>query len=499
MSAEALVVAALLLFVGSFLLIFYHQYTANYLEMERRYRDAANEAASERNKNRELRRKIDQVTSELDIEKAQRVLGSTNLRQCGIDDLRDIVFPALRRLSVPFVDLASIFANIRRIFGQDQHPRTDFYSTILMAGDVTDYALDDSLQSPTSQASSAPNEFSLFTRDKTIGGPSEIEVHRWTPVNSELEDIVVKQLFVNDRGIFEQWMSEACELRSDVLRLLMYRAASGVYEIDVQSLFTVICAELLRWVPNAPVEIRPVNKVPLEANLNLKSDNGVYYDAVLRGFADVGMFSFQAMNIASAMLVSGEFKRFLRAMKQYKEKDQMLIEMIAVRQADPTRAYVKGFLTDIFALNIAIQDSDGVFYVAPRTCDHREFWIRFLFLLCDISEDQFKSSVLNHVHDIQAPERKKEKGRKASSGSESTIDQAHQESSSQTRRRRESSGGKKESGKKESGKKQVVINFKDWETEEEFDKIFTEQCVQVYRLYGREYLCEDTLRAAGEN
>jgi hypothetical protein len=419
------------------------------------------------------------------IANAKIVNSLANLKSCSLQHLLDEIFPALDTVSAPQVDLTEVLEKIRRTSGRRNYPKTDLYAAMPFAEDVPE-----DMGSPApSQRSSVPNAFSQFRRGVVHGGPNEFSVHRWIPDDRDLEAVVVKKIFNNDLASFQSWLDHAIALRGNALRLLSYKDydVSNILEIAYQWLFTVIFASLLRMLPGSKFQVLPVNKLALKVVLAVAGSPSGYVETELKGYADVGVFFVRDTPSVQSILVAGEFKRYLRSMTANQPKDQMLIEMMAVRANSTGRSFGKGFLTDIFALNIAVQDQNNAFYVAPRICDHRVFWVRLLFLLCDLSAKEFKQLVLYRVEDIDIlrEEENDESDEDASGGSFRSVNQTGGES-------RVLRSGAVKSGAMKAG---MELNFKDWELEEEFEELFTEQYIQANHLYGREYLCQETLNA----
>lgn len=141
-----------------------------------------------------------------------------------------------------------------------------------------------------------------------------------------------------------------------------------------------------------------------------------YEPATWAGFAGVGIVGRGARERSKPPpLVVGEVKPWLRGARAYQPKDQLLIEMEAMRAALQTNQknqkkhpFVRGFLTDLFAINVAIADARDtqavVFHVAPRVCAHRSYLLRLLFLLCEgVSTSQWESLLLSLETPVAKP------------------------------------------------------------------------------------------------
>ncbi len=402
------------------------------------------------------------------------------------------LFDSLDELGVPRVNTDSFFEKIRSIQGTETTPMSDLYASKGGNRAWTE-AQSDALQSD-SQKSSVQNDFSTFRRHWVEGGPSRFDVNHWIPNDAVLEQLVLEKLFNNDAGAFETWIKYAGQLRDQCLRFLSYaRFPTKIPEMTYQSLFIMVFAELLRELPCDKWNILPVNKLKLQVELAINRDSnpGQFIKTILSGFPDVGVFpNNQSFENAMLMKVTGEFKKFLRAFTEFHSKDQMLIELMACRQLNPERDYVKGFLTDIFALNIALQSKDGSFYVATRVCDNRTFFIRLLFLLIDLSEEDFEDLVLSRV-EVRESIKQDEKG--PAGINQSKVPTQSGRGTSQRKRR-------KNKGKQKSvvvDNAPYVIDFKADEEVEHFETLFNEHYIWAYRLYGKSYLCEESLRQVG--
>ncbi len=226
-----------------------------------------------------------------------------------------------------------------------------------------------------------------------------------------------------------------------------------------------------------------MNKLKLSAKLQVVE--GQYYvQQNLNGFADLGIFPNGGTRSVTSLKVVGEMKKDLRNPTAFQEKDQLLIEMTAIRQARPSTLHIKGFLTDIFAMNIAVQDIDGNLFVAPRVCDSRSFWIRLLFLLCDLSVDEFDKIVTRNAELAVDPnptvEERNEATRKKGTGGKP---------GSKTKPQRRMSSG----GKESHSTKKLSLNFKQQDIEDEFEELFTDHYRWAHKLYGELYLCDKEL------
>lgn len=145
--------------------------------------------------------------------------------------------------------------------------------------------------------------------------------------------------------------------------------------------------------------VQPIMGRPLYATIPIKgvdpNDLSVKYEnQTMKGFADVGIFARGTEKTANQRRVVVEIKKWLRGARAYRPQDQLIAEMEASRQAqargnnNTTKAekFVRGCLTDMFALNIAsayTTDSSVVFYMAQRVCAHRSYLLRLRFILCE--------------------------------------------------------------------------------------------------------------------
>ncbi len=408
----------------------------------------------------------------------------------------EALFALLPVVGAPYVDTTSILETIRKVRGEETVPKSDLYA---IHGGKKDLNQSDS-QPSESQKSSVKNDFSKFRRYWVEGGPSTFNVNHWSPDDAILEKLVLEKLFNNDGRELEKWLASGFHLRNECLRFLSYpELPNKIPEITYQSLFIMIFSKLLRELPHNRWNIKPVNKLKLQAELDINPDSnpGQFVKTVLNGYSDAGVFlENESSYNAISMKIKIEFKNYLRALTEFHSKDQLLIEMMACHQLDPERDYVKGVLTDIFALNVALQSKDGSFYVATRVCDNRAFFIRLLFLLIDLSEEEFKDVVLSHVkvHNSIA----KQDENVPSHTSQPEVPTISNPGTSTTQRK--GRGRSINKGQQSGGivdKATVVLDFKADEEVEYFDELFNEHYIWAYSLYGQSYLCEESLQRAG--
>jgi hypothetical protein len=153
------------------------------------------------------------------------------------------------------------------------------------------------------------------------------------------------------------------------------------------------------------LHIDAINRLQLCATLRMRTEvNGpVQKEKELRGYADVGFLSSVGVGADGGknIRVVGEMKANLRDPKAYAEKDQLLLEMEALYQLQPRgkrRSFVKGFVTDLFCLNMAVlrpaTRGRRDILMAPRVWEHRAYVVRLLFLLCDPLTPQLWDSAL---------------------------------------------------------------------------------------------------------
>ncbi len=404
----------------------------------------------------------------------------------------EALFALLPVVGASSVDTTSILETIRKVRGEETVPKSDLYA---IHGGKKDLNQSDS-QPSESQKSSVKNDFSKFRRYWVEGGPSTFNVNHWSPDDAILEKLVLEKLFNNDGRELEKWLASGFHLRNECLRFLSYpELPNKIPEITYQSLFIMIFSKLLRELPHNRWNIKPVNKLKLQAELDINPDSnpGQFVKTVLNGYSDAGVFlENESSYNAISMKIKIEFKNYLRALTEFHSKDQLLIEMMACHQLDPERDYVKGVLTDIFALNVALQSKDGSFYVATRVCDNRAFFIRLLFLLIDLSEEEFKDVVLSHVKVHNSIAKQDE-----NVPSHTRQPQVPTRTSTTQRKGRGRSINKGQQSGGIVDKATVVLDFKADEEVEYFDELFNEHYIWAYSLYGQSYLCEESLRRAG--
>ncbi len=482
--------------------ILYWQYTTiKTLRAEQRKMQEEEDAEETHDNSEE--EKIKGIYAEIERLKAERerinamstiVLAQSTLSNITLQTLTEDVIPAMKILGTTPVNLDEIIDYINRVPMGSSRPKTDYYASLTLIEPGGSEEGEDN-QASESQASSVPNDFSKFNRMKVNGGSTPFVVHRWIPDDARMEKLVCDKLFGGNRDRMESVLLFGSELRANALMLLhntSHRVGKiNVPEMGYQNLFSEIVQGIFNH-GNIPFDVMSVNQMKLTAKLNIQSedDPGTYANSTLGGYADLGFFrKSSALPLKPQhMVVCGEKKKNLRKMTAYQQKDQLLIEMMACRQmSHPRRRYVKGFLSDIYALNIAVQDENRDFYVAPRECHHRPYFIRLFYLLCELTDKEFNETVLKHVIDlpieVQGVHKKKYSLKRSATNKQSNCNKKK----------------KKLCGKKKTMNSisENFIDFKAGDEQEYFDEIFREQMIMSYHRCGREYLCEEALLRLG--
>lgn len=253
-----------------------------------------------------------------------------------------------------------------------------------------------------SRKSSVPNDFSRFRRFRLYEESEQLVVHLWRPCNETLKEVVISKLFQSETERFQAFLQEAVSIRSTLLYLF---ANKKIEEINLQFIFVMFWKALLgRFLPQ--FSVRSINSVLLSADMTVKGpDVPPFFKKQLTGHADVAFMVDNGVDIPIEvvnLLVVGELKRPNDSLQRYAyaQKDQLLIELEAVRQLTKDKAHgtvVKGFLTDLVVLNTAFVTYDEIpnIYVAPRVIDSEEYFTRMLFLLTELTNDEFKSIVVS--------------------------------------------------------------------------------------------------------
>lgn len=306
----------------------------------------------------------------------------------------------------PEVDFRALLAKVNRLVTDDAvdldticehllpgegNSKTDRYA---LDGDLEDPSEGESKSRPNESKTNGKNDFSRFRRKMgNLAGNSVVK--RWQPNEDLLHDIVCEKLFNGSVTRLDDFIREASEVRNRCLKLLRFRK-SQEEEMVVQCVFIRFLATILG--PMQQWTVLPVNTFQLSASVPVDGSPPSVRASTrtLNGFADVGIFERDVNEPSKQFLVVGEIKASLLELNTYRQKDQLLIEMEGVRQgwASDTEAhhpFVRGFLTDMITINIAIADNrhdKPVFYVARRGWSHRSFLIRLLFLLCGDLPDE---------------------------------------------------------------------------------------------------------------
>ncbi len=340
------------------------------------------------------------------------------------------------------------------------------------------------------------NDFSTFRRFMLH---EPFHVRRWLPQDAEMADVVREQLFNNSLEELEAFLSRAEEYRKRCLQLLVYKGLPA-NEMYYQTLFIMLMKVLMK---DLPFQLFPINTLTMNARVAMRNedDENRPNRKQLSGGADVGFFPINEHgDIDSStrnIKVVGEMKANLRRPKAYRQKDQLLIEMEALRQAQPNKkgqAIVKGFLTDMFTLNIAILDSrhppSRAFYVAPRVDGARSFFIRILFLLCDVDDASLtrmlvESPVAGVEHQYNT--RSKAAVPQGQAAASQTVGNVPRTSRSRNTRTAVNKS------KIKGNQALEIIDFKLEEELEEIEEEYRQHRVWAFKLHGIPYLSKETL------
>eukprot|EP01033_Poteriospumella_lacustris_P011320 gene11320-8046_t len=327
-------------------------------------------------------------------------------------------------------------------------------------------------------------------------------VKRWQPNEDMLYDIVCEKLFNGSVKMLDDFIREASEVRNRCLKLLRFRK-SHEDEMVVQCVFirflVTVLGSMQQWT------VLPVNNFQLSASVQVDGSPPsvrALSRQTLNGFADVGIFERDVNEPSKQFLVVGEMKASLLERNTYRQKDQLLIEMEGVRQgcASDTEAhppFVRGFLTDMKTISIAIADNrrdKPVFYVAKRGWSHRSFLIRLLFLLCgDLPDETWEALSVETLLSVGC----KAGPTTRSQTQGSPTGQPHRRGGRGDIRQRGGAAGtgrtaatRRRAAKQE---KEIVINFKEEEEMELYEKQMHTMLVNALRLQGHNYLCRDHL------
>jgi hypothetical protein len=231
------------------------------------------------------------------------------------------------------------------------------------------------------------NDFSRFRRWMVADLPDSFVVEAWYPDDDVLESIVVRALFGNDRDRFHTFLTEMSRVRGMCLKVLN---SKYVRETVTQRVFMMFADTMLQALSLHSLHIDAINRLQLCATLSMRTE--------VNGPTPVGV----GAGGGESIRVVGELKANLRDPKAYAEKDQLLLEMEALYQRQPRgkrRSFVKGFVTDLFCLNMAVlrpatRGRDKAFLMAPRVWEHRAYVVRLMFLLCDPLTPQLWDSAL---------------------------------------------------------------------------------------------------------
>eukprot|EP01033_Poteriospumella_lacustris_P014260 gene14260-biopygen6475 len=242
-----------------------------------------------------------------------------------------------------------------------------------------------------------------------VDSQNPFTVAMFRPDDEQLEGIVTHSFFGDDANAFEQFVVDMSRLRAKCLAFLNAEAIGEAITQKVFLMFAEALLAALRERSACSLRVEAVNRLELTATLAMRDEpNGpVHEPREQRGYADVAFLSsVDGARLANDIRVIGELKADLRNATAYAEKDQLLIEMEALYQLHVAglsrgqpRPFVKGYVTDLFCLNMAVvqpaaRGRSRTFYMAPRVWEHRAFLVRLLFLLCEPLSREVWTAVL---------------------------------------------------------------------------------------------------------
>ena len=400
------------------------------------------------------------------------------------------------------IDLDEIHAKINPQTGT---AKTDDYASL---GDQDDVSMDDWRTGSTGRSQAGvgdTNDFSCFRCHMST--PSAFLVKRWLPHDEALHQVVCAALFGSSASALDAFLDNAAAVRRRCLKLLCYAGQPN------ENCVRCVCIMFLRTI------LRPMEKwtvLPtagrrlLSATIPTKrrhsDDSSVAYEpATWTGFAGVGIVGRGARERSKPPpLVVGEIKPWLRGARAYQPKDQLLIEMEAMRAALQTNKknqkkhpFVRGFLTDLFAINVAIADARDnqavVFHVAPRVCAHRSYLLRLLFLLCEgVSTSQWDLLLLSLEPPVAKPASNVRTRSQAREEAAAPTGHVGRRSSHRTGEETPATTDTQSSPEREA----AVINFKEDDELEEQEEHYRSLLLLALRWQGINYLCEATLEQA---
>lgn len=442
--------------------------------------------------------------------------------KCSTDEQFLTMLSNVEKLGLPLMDLDAIY---NKMNPQPNNSKTEYYAD---KGDFdTTVAGESSLGSVS--ITNGMNDFSRFRRWK-----SDLKVKRWVPNDELLEETVRDVFFSGDTAAFESYLEEITIHRTRCLQLLDFREVKD--EKMVQLIFCRLLILLLgrlktpppgtiqaAFTPNYGPLFRafPINGILLTANLPIRdvSDSDTPAELkILHGFADIGIYKIPTSQVRTKATVEDiqvvcEIKPRLRTCNTYAQKDQLLIEMEAVRQhknvSGGKKANVRGFLTDCVSLNMVIgvtqtTTKDAVYYVAKRICSHRQYIVRLLFLLCDekdIGRQKWKQLL------YETPIKTKTSGYKTRSNQTSSASKSRPNpavisasAGAKTSVNKMNSRSRNcmivtDSSPSQTNKDTTIVNFKDDEGMEEYEEWCRQSFLDVMKHYGYydNYLCPENL------
>eukprot|EP01033_Poteriospumella_lacustris_P014261 gene14261-biopygen6476 len=170
-----------------------------------------------------------------------------------------------------------------------------------------------------------------------VDSQNPFTVAMFRPDDEQLEGIVTHSFFGDDANAFEQFVVDMSRLRAKCLAFLNAEAIGEAITQKVFLMFAEALLAALRERSACSLRVEAVNRLELTATLAMRDEpNGpVHEPREQRGYADVAFLSsVDGARLANDIRVIGELKADLRNATAYAEKDQLLIEMEALRLFD---------------------------------------------------------------------------------------------------------------------------------------------------------------------
>ena len=210
--------------------------------------------------------------------------------------------------------------------------------------------------------------------------------------NTVLETTLCKELFGENRELFESFISEKMLILGKLQQALYHHGkrfeGARVDELtELQPIAAMFLEDVAKCrYPN--VEGHPAQRELLEGRLFI-GNNTESSDKRVSGYTDLVFTAESGFSGLEDIIFLVELKAPNSALYQsgaFASKDQIIFEAEILGQMTTNGQLVLGGLLDMFTIAVVLRtpaaDSNATFYISPRVVDARAFIVHVLLLLC---------------------------------------------------------------------------------------------------------------------